>query len=44
MSGRSLVRLVHAPIGEEPGGRRQDEDGAVVLPFDGGPPEQALRG
>jgi hypothetical protein len=43
MSGRALVRLVHVPIGEGPGGRRQDEDVAMVLPFDGGPQEQALR-
>src|SRR3954468_19714493 len=43
MSGRALVRLVHVPIGEVPGGRRQDEDVAMVLPFDGGPQEQALR-
>ena len=44
MSGRALVRLVHVPIGEESGGRRQDQDAALVLPFDGGPREQALRG
>lgn len=43
MSGRALVRLVHVPIGDLPGGRRQDDDIAVVLPFDGGPQEQALR-
>ena len=43
MSGRALVRLVHVPIGEVPGARRQDEDIAMVLPFDGGPQEQALR-
>jgi serine phosphatase RsbU (regulator of sigma subunit) len=43
MSGRALVRLVHVPIGEESGGRRQDQDVALVLPFDGGPQEQALR-
>src|SRR4029453_8056457 len=43
MSGRALVRLVHVPIGEVSGARRQDEDVAVVLPFDGGPQEQALR-
>ncbi|WP_433796379.1 PP2C family protein-serine/threonine phosphatase [Actinoplanes sp. CA-252034] len=43
MSGRALVRLVHVPIGEVPDSRRQDEDVAVVLPFDGGPQEQALR-
>ena len=43
MSGRALVRLVHVPIGDVPGARRQDEDVAMVLPFDGGPQEQALR-
>jgi serine phosphatase RsbU (regulator of sigma subunit) len=43
MSGRALVRLVHVPIGYLPGGRRQDEDVAMMLPFDGGPQEQALR-
>ncbi len=43
MSGRALVRLVHVPIGDVPGARRQDEDIAIVLPFDGGPQEQALR-
>jgi len=43
MSGRALVRLVHLPIGAVLGGRQQDEDVAVVLPFDGGPREQALR-
>ncbi|MGN9811336.1 PP2C family protein-serine/threonine phosphatase [Micromonospora sp. BQ11] len=43
MSGRALVRLAHVPLGNRPGGRRQDEDVATVLPFDGGPQEQALR-
>lgn len=43
MSGRALVRLVHVPIGDVPGARRQDDDVAMVLPFDGGPQEQALR-
>jgi hypothetical protein len=43
MSGRALVRLVHVPIGDVVGARRQDEDVAMVLPFDGGPQEQALR-
>src|SRR4051794_9444711 len=43
MSGRALVRLVHVPIGDGPGGRRQAADLAMVLPFDGGPQEQALR-
>lgn len=44
MSGRALVRLAHdVPFGDRPGRRRQDEDVATVLPFDGGPREQALR-
>jgi hypothetical protein len=43
LSGRALVRLAHVPIGDLPGRRRQDEDVATVLPFDGGPQEQALR-
>ncbi|PWK43429.1 serine phosphatase RsbU (regulator of sigma subunit) [Actinoplanes xinjiangensis] len=43
MSGRALVRLVHNTIGEVPAGRRQDQDVALVMPFDGGPQEQALR-
>ncbi|MEH0845642.1 PP2C family protein-serine/threonine phosphatase [Micromonospora sp. CPCC 205711] len=44
MSGRALVRLAHdVPFGDRPGRRRQDEDVATVLPFDGGPQEQALR-
>jgi hypothetical protein len=43
MSGRALVRLVHVPIGDVSGARRQDEDVALVMPFDGGPQEQALR-
>ncbi|MEV4276421.1 PP2C family protein-serine/threonine phosphatase [Actinoplanes xinjiangensis] len=43
MSGRALVRLVHTTIGEVPAGRRQDQDVALVMPFDGGPQEQALR-
>lgn len=43
MSGRALVRLAHVPIGDVTGRRRQDEDVATVLPFDGGLQEQALR-
>jgi serine phosphatase RsbU (regulator of sigma subunit) len=43
MSGRALVRLAHVPIGAVPDGRRQDRDVAMVLPFDGGSQEQALR-
>ena len=37
MGGRALVRLAHVPIADLPGERRQDEDVAMVLPFDGGP-------
>lgn len=44
MSGRALVRLVDVPFGAEADGRRQGQDVAVVLPFDGGPQELALRG
>ncbi|OJF11182.1 serine phosphatase RsbU (regulator of sigma subunit) [Couchioplanes caeruleus] len=43
MSGRALVRLSHVPIGAVSDGRQQDRDVAMVLPFDGGPQEQALR-
>lgn len=42
LSGRALVRLTHQPAGDG-AGRRQDEEVAEVLPFDGGPYEQALR-
>ena len=52
LSGRGLVRLAHvplAPTGEETpetplrdGQRRDDEELATVLPFDGGPAEQAV--
>src|SRR4051794_24700972 len=53
LSGRGLVRLAHAPppAGEEKsreiplqaGERRDVEERATVLPFDGGPTEQAVR-
>ncbi|MEU4398340.1 PP2C family protein-serine/threonine phosphatase [Micromonospora orduensis] len=44
MSGRALVRLTHdVPFADRPDRRRQDEDVATVVPFDGGPQEQALR-
>ncbi len=43
MSGRALVRLVHVPIGGVSGARQQDQDIAMVLPFNGGPQEQSLR-
>ena len=51
-SGRALVRLAHVPLlGGEPGSRRfagagerrEAEESATVLPFDGGPLEQAVR-
>lgn len=48
LSGRALVRLAHvprvgaaAPLGE--GERRELEESATVVPFDGGPEEQAVR-
>ena len=53
LSGRALVRLAHAPLGEaatrsdhsrvKVGERRDAEEFATVLPFDGGPSEQAVR-
>lgn len=53
LSGRALVRLAHVPLREvddsdggrplEPGERRDAEELATVLPFDGGPAEQAVR-
>ncbi|MCM4078145.1 PP2C family protein-serine/threonine phosphatase [Paractinoplanes hotanensis] len=43
MSGRALVRLSYDPIGAVSEGRQQDRDVAMMLPFDGGPQEQALR-
>jgi serine phosphatase RsbU (regulator of sigma subunit) len=44
LSGRALIRLAHVPLhGPVGGGRRDDEESAVTLPFDGGPVEQALR-
>jgi len=46
LSGRALVRLVHvASQGAHGSGgvRRDDEERGTVLPFDGGPAEQALR-
>ncbi|MCW2607591.1 MAG: protein serine/threonine phosphatase [Frankiales bacterium] len=45
LSGRALVRLAHVALdrGEVAGTRRDDEERATVLPFDGGPAEQALR-
>jgi serine phosphatase RsbU (regulator of sigma subunit) len=53
LSGRALVRLAHvvltpadgaaAPTPLGPGERRSAEESATVLPFDGGPAEQAVR-
>ena len=53
LSGRGLVRLAHVPLSltgeknqETPlrdGQRRDDEELATVLPFDGGPAEQVVR-
>ena len=51
LSGRALVRLAHVPLLGGPvgtcevpalGERREDEESATVMPFDGGP-EQAVR-
>ena len=53
LSGRALVRLAHVQLGPgdgvadaatlAPDERRTDEESATVLPFDGGPAEQAIR-
>ncbi|MFI5958861.1 PP2C family protein-serine/threonine phosphatase [Cryptosporangium sp. NPDC051539] len=43
LSGRALVRMAHVPDVAAADTRRQDEAVAAVLPFDGGPREQALR-
>ncbi|MFI6078364.1 PP2C family protein-serine/threonine phosphatase [Actinoplanes sp. NPDC051343] len=43
LSGRALVRLAQAPAVEGGGSRRAGDEVATVLPFDGGPAEQALR-
>lgn len=53
LSGRALVRLAHVPLQQvgansggqtlAPGQRRDAEEFATVLPFDGGPAEQAVR-
>ncbi|WBC13738.1 PP2C family protein-serine/threonine phosphatase [Micromonospora sp. WMMA1998] len=42
LSGRALVRLTHHPAADGPD-RRHGEEAAEILPFDGGPYEQALR-
>jgi len=53
LSGRGLVRLAHVPLSREElrtgevaltvGERRDVEERATVLPFDGGPEEQTVR-
>lgn len=46
LSGRALVRLAQVEIGDnapDAGIRQKDQERATVLPFDGGPAEQALR-
>ena len=52
LSGRALVRLAHVPSARTQDGRRDSlvlgerrhgEESATVLPFDGGPAEQAVR-
>ena len=43
LSGRALVRLAHVPLDRGGAGRRDGEELATVVPFDGGPAEQALR-
>lgn len=43
LSGRALVRLAHLPLHGADEGRRNGDEVATVLPFDGGPAEQALR-
>jgi hypothetical protein len=41
LSGRALVRLAHVPLDGDGDGRREGEETATVVPFDGGPAEQA---
>jgi hypothetical protein len=43
LSGRSLVRLVHVPLDGAIGSPRDGDEAVTVLPFGGGPAEQALR-
>jgi serine phosphatase RsbU (regulator of sigma subunit) len=48
LSGRALVRLAHIPRLADPaplgiGERREADESATVLPFDGGPAEQVVR-
>ncbi len=42
LSGRALVRMAHVPLGSTDG-RHHGGETASVLPFDGGPQEEALR-
>jgi hypothetical protein len=55
LSGRALVRLTHIPLSDglsgrlvgdpdaRQGDRRIGEEAATLIPFDGGPAEQAMR-
>ncbi|MEV1075793.1 PP2C family protein-serine/threonine phosphatase [Micromonospora parva] len=43
LSGRALVRMAHVPLWDAGPGRRDGTELATVMPFDGGPMEQALR-
>lgn len=43
LSGRALVRLAHVPCPAAPANRRDGDEVATVVPFDGGRQEQALR-
>ena len=43
LSGRALVRLAHVPFDTDVRNRRDGDEVATVVPFDGGPYEQALR-
>lgn len=43
LSGRALVRLAHVPLDGASKGRRDGDEVATVMPFDGGPAERALR-
>ena len=43
LGGRALVRLAHVPLDGAGADRRDGDEVATVMPFDGGPAEQALR-
>jgi serine phosphatase RsbU (regulator of sigma subunit) len=43
LSGRALVRLSHIPPNGASAARHHGDEVATVMPFDGGPAEQALR-